>query len=190
MSNFIESVDAQPEKGKVVEWLHLQMSEKCPFLLAFADDGVIWRKWVKGEIKEPPETPDLPKMPELREGTLLQAFVFGAECEVRLFKDELGVWKTLRVVDGDDPELVIKESQILWGDKVTEPVKNGFFYAEEYRAGILGQWLPVERAFDANECARLQIHHLVEFNKETGEAQIALSRLAGLSVGKRAEVVK
>jgi len=180
MSDFIKTDVALPESGKLNDWLTEQLMKYGPSMLAFADDGVIWGKLVDGKLTLAPEAP------ALREVTLQQAFVFGTECEVRLFKDELGEWKALRVVDGDNPELVIKESQVLWGDKVTEPAKNGFFYAEEYRAGIAGQWLPVERAFDAKECVRLSVHHLVEYDNETGEARIALSRLAGLSVDKRA----
>lgn len=183
MSNFIKSDVQPPKAGELKDWITAQLKNYGPTLLAFADDGVIWGKLAEGRLVLAPEAP------ALREATLQQAFVFGLECEVRLFKDELGVWKTLRVVDGDDPALVIKESQVLWGDKVEKPVKDGFSYAAEYRAGIAGQWLPVERAFDAKECARLSVYHLVEVDEETGEARIALSRLAGLSVGEMATEV-
>jgi len=189
MSAFIKTDLQPPQPGDLETWLVDQLKTCGDTLLAFADDGVIWGRLVDGKLERAPEAP------ALREVTLQQAFVFGAEGEVRLFRDEMFTdknpkWKTLRLVDGDDPALVIKESQVLWGDKVTKPAQNGFFYAEEYRAGIAGQWLPLDEPFGPERCARLEVHHLVEFEEETGEARIVASRLAGLSVGKRAMEVE
>ncbi len=184
MSDFIKNDVVAPQPGELEAWLFEQLEKHGPTLLAFADDGVIWGRLVNGNLRLSPDTPPL------REITLQQAFVFGEKCEVRLFRAELGGWQALRVVDGDNPELVIKESQVLWGDKADEPAKNGFFYTEEYRAGIPGQWLPLDKPFGPTQCARLEVHHLVEVDKETGEARIALSRLAGLAVGERAMEVE
>lgn len=185
MSDLIKTDVSLPESGKLKDWITKQLTQYGPTLLAFADDGVIWGKLVDGVLKTA-ET-----APELREKTLQQASIFGADCEVRLFRDEMGKWQALRVVDGDDPELVITESQVLWGNETKEPAEDGFIYASEYRAGIPGQWLPLEEPFGPEKCARLEIHHLVVVDPETGEARIAASRLAGLSVSERAmEVVK
>ena len=180
MSGFVKTDVSVPESGKLQGWFTEQLQKYGSTLLAFADDGVIWGSLTNGVLQCAPEAP------ALREITLQQAFVFGAECEVRLFRNEIGDWKALRVVDGDDPQLIIKESLILWGNEALKPAKNGFIYASEYRAGIPGQWLPLAETFGPDKCARLEVHHLLEVNPETGEARIVLSRLAGLSVGKRA----
>lgn len=184
MSDFIKNDLQSPKPGELETWMVEQLKIYGNTLLAFADDGVIWGKLVNGALKTAPDAPGL------SEKTLQQASIFGAECEVRLFRNEISEWRTLRVVDGNDPELVIKERQVLWGDKVTQSAKDGFFYAEEYRAGIPGQWLPLEEPFGPEKCARLEIHHLVEVDPETGEARIAASRLAGLSVSERAMEVE
>lgn len=165
-----------PENNDVSAWLESQMSDKRPTLLAFADDGVIWgclvnKKLVTGT-----------NQPELRRCTLQQAFVFGQEDEMRLFHDELGNWKTSHVVDEGD---VIVESQILWGDQSVGEAQNGFLQVSEFRKGIPNQYLPVDGILGKDDCVRLEIHHLVEYDKETGEARIALSRLARLKIGTR-----
>lgn len=188
MSDFIKTDVQPPKPGELGNWIVRQLKDHGSTLLAFADDGVIWGRLADGKLVTAHDAP------ELREKTLQQASIFGAECEVRLFRDEMFTddnpkWKVVRLVDAGE---WFPESQVLWGDKVEKPAQEGFFYASEYRAGIPGQWLPVERAFDTKECARLEVHHLVEYG-ETGEARIAASRLAGLSVGNRAlkvEVVK
>ncbi len=181
MSNFIKNDVKLPESGKLKEWIEEQLRAHGPTLLAFADDGVIWGKLVNDTLSLSPNAP------ELREKTLQQASIFGADCEVRLFRDELGNWKVIRLVDVGEP---FPESQILWGNEAKGPAENGFIYASEYRAGIPGQWLPLEEPFGPEKCARLLVHHFVEYDPETGEARIAASRLAGLSVGERAMEVE
>lgn len=183
MSNFTELIEKLPENDDVRAWLEHQLSVKRPTLLAFSDDGVTWGCLAGGKLVTGPG------QPELRGTTLQQAFVFGAEDEVRLFRDEGNRWKALRVGDDDDETRVIYESQILWGDQY-EGRQGDFLEASEFRKGISNQFLPVEGAFSEEECVRLEVHHMVTY-EETGEARIALSRLAGLSIGKKAmEVAK
>lgn len=184
MNDFAETINVLPTDDNIREWLERQMKENnLSILLAFADDGIIWGRHdgTKLTITHDANT----SHPELRGKTLQEARAFNKDMEIRLFRDELGAWKALRVVDGSDPTRVISESQILWGDKTENGIQDGFVYASEYRAGIQGQWLPLEETFDANKCARLEVRHLVDYDEETGEAYIAVSRLAGLSVGDR-----
>jgi CRISPR-associated protein (TIGR03984 family) len=176
MSNFTEPIEKLPENNDVRAWLESQMNDKRPTLLAFADDGVIWGRWVNSKLVT------ALGQPELRGKTLQQAYVFGLADEVRLFRDELGGWQARRVVDTGD---VIVESQILWGDQ-SEGRQGDFLEVSEFRKGIPNQFLPVDGVFGDEECVRLEVHHMVTYNEETGEARIALSRLAGLSIGKKA----
>lgn len=177
MSDFIKNDIQPPKPGELKDWITEQMKNYGPTLLAFADDGVIWGKLVSGTLKIAPDAPGL------SEKTLQQASVFGADCEVRLFRDEMGDWKVVRLVDAGE---WFPESQVLWGNEAAGPAEDGFIYASEYRAGIPGQWLPLEETFGSDRCARLEVHHLVEYDGDTGEARIAASRLAGLSVSERA----
>jgi len=188
MSAMIKAVETQPESDLAVcAWLAAQVDEQHPTLLAFADDGVIWGRKVNGSLKTCHDI-DNKMGPELRGETLQEAFVFGAAEEIRLFRDELGNWKALRVMDGEN---VIKESQILWGDELVGISQDGFSRIKDNSKGIPDQLVPLEvKALAAQDCIRLDVHHLVEINQNTGEARIALSRLAGLRVGLRTEVVK
>ena len=180
MSSFTEPIEKLPENNDVRAWLESQMSDKRNTLLAFADDGVIWGRWANGKLVT------APNQPELRGKTLQQAFVFGADDEVRLFRNELGDWKARLVVDSGD---VIVERQILWGDQ-SEGRQGDFLEVSEFRKGIPNQFLPADGTFGDEECVRLEVHHMVTY-EETGEARIALSRLAGLSIGNKAmEVAK
>ena len=175
-----------------VAWLLEQPKlEKLPYLLAFADDGVIWGGFVGKIFKTSAGMERI--SPQLRAETLQQAFVFGEKEEIRLFKDESGNWQARSVTDRSD---FIVESQVLWGDRAYPP-KNGFTRVFDARQQGLDHLVPLEIANsrldpdeDGQECLRLEIHHLVEYDPETGEARIALSRLAGLSVGKRAMEVE
>lgn len=176
MSNFTEPIKPLPENNDVCAWIESQLSEKRPTLLAFSDDGATWGRLVNGKLVTGPG------QPALRGKTLQQAFVFGSEDEVRLFRDELGNWQACSVVDEGD---VITESQILWGDK-SEGRQGDFMGVSEFRKGIPNQFLPVDGTFSDEECVRLEVHHLVTYDNETGEARIAISRLAGLSIGKKA----
>lgn len=180
MSDFIK-YDVQPPKaGELESWITRQLKDRGSALLAFADDGVIWGKLVNGVLKTAKTAP------KLSEKTLQQASVFGADCEVRLFRNETGDWKAVRLVDADE---WFPESQVLWGNEAKGPIESGFIYASEYRAGIPGQWLPLNEPFGPENCARLEVHHLVGYDEETGEARIVASRLAGLSVSERAKEV-
>jgi len=177
MSDYAETIHELPKGHDVRSWLEGQMNERRSILLAYADDGVIW-----GWLDEHKKLVLAPQAPALRGETLQQAFVFGKEDEVRLFHAESGEWQARRVKDAGD---VIVESQILWGDKGEGKPKNGFLTVSEYRKGIQEQFLPLARSLGNEECARLEVHHLVDYDRDTGEARVVLSRLAGLSIGVR-----
>ena len=111
-----------PTDENVREWLAEQMKENnLTFLLAFADDGVIWGRMDNGSLviaHETAQKEDRKNYTELRGKTLQQAYAFSDKMEVRLFRDELNAWKAWKIED--EGEIIIKESQVLWGDKLDE----------------------------------------------------------------------
>ena len=92
-----------PTDENVREWLAEQMNEnKLTFLLAFADDGVIWGRMDGGLLviaHEASQKDDKKNYTQLRGKTLQQAYVFSDKMEVRLFRDEMGKWKALNIED-------------------------------------------------------------------------------------------
>jgi len=183
MSDFIRNDMKVPQAGGLEAWCVEQLKNHGATLLAFADDGVIWGRLADGLLVTAPSAP------ALDEKTLQQAFVFGRDCEVRLFRDEMGGWQALCLLDAGE---WFPESQILWGDASLEPsnrMENGFLHVSEYRSGIPDQFVPVDRPLGEGECIRLDVHHLVEFDPETSEAHIVLSRLAGLRIGRKDEKI-
>ena len=186
-----------PTNENVREWLAEQMKEnKLTFLLAFADDGVIWGRMDKDSLiiaHETSQKEDKKNYTELRGKTLQQAHVFGEKIEVRLFRDEMGEWKALKIED--EGETIITENQVLWGDKLDEdeyqPTDTGFMRLLAERKGIPPQTIPWDKKdFGKEKCVRLEVRHTVKYN-EDGEAYIEFSRLAGLTVGdKKLEVAK
>lgn len=187
-----------PTDENVREWLAEQMKEnKLTFLLAFADDGVIWGRMDKDSLviaHETTQKEERKNNTELRGKTLQQAYAFSDKMEVRLFRDEMGNWKALTI---EDEGKIITESQILWGDKLDEdknqPTHPGFMRLLAERKGIPPQIVPWDKKdFGEGKCVRLEVHHMVKYNKD-GEAYVELSRLAGLIVGdkkKNLEVAK
>lgn len=185
MHNFATAIATLPAEGNIRAWLESQMNKDRATLLAFADDGVIWGFWDEKTLTTAHEVDA--SCPLLQEKTLQQAFIFGKESEVRLFRDELGTWQALELKDTGE---VIIESQILWGDKpaADQPGHAIFQRLSAERKGIPEQLIPVQGRLNEDTAVRLEIHHLVNYT-EAGEAYIAISRLAGLSIGRKAEEV-
>lgn len=187
-----------PTDKTVREWITEQIKikeNKQTWLLAFADDGVIWGRMDSGNLviaHEASQKEDKKNYTQLRGETLQQAHLFGDKVEIRLFRDEKNQWQAVRI---EDEERIIPESQILWGDKLAEgkdqPVNKKFTKLLAERKGIPPQILPIEREkYTEGKNVRLEVHHMVDFNAD-GEAYIKLSRLAGLSMEeKNVEVTK
>ncbi len=177
-----EDINELPQNNDIRSWINLQLkNNSAKTLLAFADDGVIWGNWDGTNLVAAQNAP------ALRGETLQQAHLFDANEELRLFRDELGGWKSVKVSsDVSDAERVIVEKQILWGDELdnTQPAQSGFLHARSDRKGIPMQTIPVQGTLNDKTCIRLDVHHLVDYNG-SGEAYIVASRLAGLSITKK-----
>ncbi len=180
-----------PTNENIREWIAGQMKENnLTFLLAFADDGVIWGQMDNASLviaHETTQKEERKKYTELRGKTLQQAYAFSDKMEVRLFRDEMEKWKALKIED--EGETIITESQALWGDKLDEdeyqPTGTGFMRLLAERKGIPPQIIPWDKKdFGKEKCVRLEVRHIVKYNDD-GEAYVELSRLAGLTVGEK-----
>lgn len=180
----------------VPDWIAKHMNKQRNLLLAHADDGVIWGKWLNGQFytshdvgKNTPKSADI--SPPLRGQTLQQAFLFGKNSsELRLFHDELGAWQVSEINDRPVEE-TIPESQMLWGDEIVASLNYGFTHVFDKRQQGLDQILPIQISEDelqAGERPRLCVHHFIEYDDCTGEARVGLSRLVDVDMLDDAEI--
>jgi CRISPR-associated protein (TIGR03984 family) len=190
----VETLNGPGGDAEVGGWLAQQATAKRPFLLAFADDGVIWGRWLAGKLvtageavadstTADPRSRDI--SPPLRGETLQQASVFGRMDEVRLFRDEMGRWQARRIGDGDDK---IDERQLLVGNEVVAGYGEFTHVRDRIQQGI-DHIVPVaitHQDVDAGRGPCLLVRHFVDYD-DSGEARIVLSRLVEVSVGLRAE---
>jgi CRISPR-associated protein (TIGR03984 family) len=179
-----------PESNEgVVRWLQDNASKERSNLLAFADDGVIWGVY-DGGLKTAPDSFDSELRPELNGETLQQAFLFGKNEELRLFRGANGDWRACLITDVDGQH-VIDESQLLWGNKVEGQPLGGFTHVRDRVQQAMDHVLPLDLSgLDLNqESPRLLVRHFIDYDNETGEARIFLSRLVKLGTGPIAEEV-
>lgn len=211
-SDLVKPEDAPKTNADVRNWIAQKMSEIAQrvadtsgmtYLLAHADDGVIWGKFANEEFHTSYEVdpkradPHRRISPELDGITLQQAFLFNTACEIRLFRDELGNWQSCKIDDnGVDANECIDELQILWGDYVNKKdgyprnMQHDFTLVRDKIQQGLDHMLPIKiTASDINKNlrARLRIRHFIETDENTGEARIALSRLVNLEVKDAAQ---
>lgn len=170
-----------PEEGGAQKWLEANSSETRKSLLAFAYDGVIWGEYNGG----------LKTSTSLNEETLQQAFLFGEKDELRLFRGEDEKWKACLITDKNvAPDDKIDEIQLLWGNKVVEPMNSdGFTRVCDRVQQAMEHSLPLNlNGLDLNDVGpRLLVRHFIKDDDQTGEAHIFLSRLVKLDVGPLAE---
>lgn len=176
---------------------------KNVYLLAHADDGVIWGKVVDGRLitsydalyasqtkvdvdnKRIETAKDT--LPSLRLVTLQQARLFCETGELLIWKDGDGIWQDRVIRDvqkGETPdwEEAFDEPQLLWGTHGTQ-LENDFTLLEEGAQG-LRHAVPVKLALQTGESKfgettppKLVVRHYL--NKE-GFTRVVASRLVGL----------
>ena len=147
------------------------------FLLAFADDGVIWGRVEDGTL--PLSSQAFPQIsPPLRRSTIQHLHIFNQnQGEIRLWRDK----NTLRAVHITDhpasnPD-AMDESYILWGTRAVA-TKDGFTLVEEGLRGFRHA-VPIQidsPYFKNGHPLRLEVRHYLAYD-ETGSATIALTRL-------------
>ncbi len=170
--------------GQVAAWLSKNSGAGLPFLLALAEDGVLWGKW-DGGLKLANEFFAGSSI-QLRGETLQQAYLFGEKGQIHLFRDGIS-WKASQITDVARQDM-IREFQILWGDEASKSI-SGFTPIRDKKQQGMDQIVPVEVTqadFDVGKVVRLELRHYVTY-EETGEARIFLSRLVRVGLGPVAE---
>ncbi len=170
------------EIGDVKKWLQKQAGiYGLKWLLALADDGVIWGRMDNGElITSDTVAPEV--SPPLRIETLQHARLFNTHGELLLWRDGDNRWHARVIRDAKEEEApawleAIDESQILWGTD-TRSLSNDFTLMSD---GVqrLRHAVPLEvkgRFKEHNRPLRLGIRHYIA-EDEDGFARIVASRL-------------
>ncbi|MBU2611007.1 MAG: TIGR03984 family CRISPR-associated protein [Chloroflexi bacterium] len=166
-------------------WLAGRMSAEMPWLLAHADDGVIWgQRQEDGTLKlssdaynDPQEYPAL-AVP-LRLETLQQARLFGPAGELLLWRVEGGFAARL-IADGSQQleNALPDETHLLWGDRV-DGSRDGFAILVEGQRGFVHA--PPIEGLPPNERAALTVRHYVEYDDQD-QAYVTMSRLVDLTL--------
>lgn len=164
------------------KWLAAFARAEMPWLLAHADDGVIWGRWEsKGMLKlssdvfaDPNQYPAIAV--KLSAQTLQQARVFGPAGELLAWRSENGFAARL-IEDGSQLPLdaLHDEKHLLWGPGTGE-IREGFALLQEGQQGL--QHAP-PKSPPANGRLALIVRHYVDYDDQ-GQAYISLSRLVDL----------
>lgn len=174
--------------GDVREWLQTQANRhRLQWLLAHADDGVIWGKIAENGqlITADNVAPEV--SPPLRLETLQQARLFAEDGELLLWRDGDNGWhaRLLRQPADDEPPTfteAIDELQILWGTD-PKPLGNGFTLMSDGAQG-LRHAVPLVvsgKYSEENRPLRLWVRHYLK-DDDNGFTRISASRLVDLKL--------
>ena len=156
-------------------WLEAQAKEHdLKYLLAHADDGVIWGHFEKaltlaGEVFAEVAV-------ELRPKTLQQARLFSPQGEVFLWRVADG-FRSSRILDGAaKPENALEEQHYLWGAGQITDEDQPFTLMRDGQQGLLHA---IPRRIGEHHYAALQVRHYLAYDAQD-QAYIARSRLVDL----------
>lgn len=161
-----------------LEYKASSVSEQTSYLLAHADDGVIWGRFDNGKLTIANEVFTESNFPTLRLSTLQQCRIFGQQGEVLLWKYWEN-WKWRFVGNLEEDQII--EPQILWG---THGERRGNFTLLRDGSQGLKHAVPLslvtvgDRKLD--KPVRLVVHHYINYD-DSGVARIYLSRLVNLT---------
>jgi CRISPR-associated protein (TIGR03984 family) len=160
-------------------WLQKNAKDKSLiYLLAHAEDGVIWGHFKGGEFVTSGDV--FSQCAELRLATLQQCRIFGENAEIMLWKVGKN-WKARSIEDGHlSKDDYIPEAQILWGTQ-KEQEKSGFTLVSDGSQGLKHAVPRTGITFKGKDSRplRLQVRHYIDYD-ESGVARIYLSRLVNL----------
>jgi CRISPR-associated protein (TIGR03984 family) len=165
-------------------WLQAQATKHTlKWLLAHADDGVIWGELRDGQlVTSDSVAPEV--SPPLRAETLQQARVFAGDAELLLWRDGDNQWHARLIrqsADGETPTFtdVIDEPQMLWGTHGEH--RNGFTLLRDGAQGLrhaVPMQLPLGQNHETNP-PRLWVRHYLQ-EDPNGFTRIVVSRLFDL----------
>jgi CRISPR-associated protein (TIGR03984 family) len=142
------------------------------WLLAHADDGVIWGELCDGELHLSCNT--FPEVsPLLRNETLQQVRLFGHLAELLMWRDG-STWRARLIQDYGESHLYYDEAHLLWGTGV-DLKKDGFVLLRQGKEGL--RHAPPLASPDSQP--KLKIRHYIAYDRDC-QAYIAYSRLVSL----------
>jgi CRISPR-associated protein (TIGR03984 family) len=165
----------------LIQWINEQAkANQLSYLLAHAEDGVIWGHFIRDSLLTSGEAFD--KLPVLRLRTLQQCRIFGARGEILIWRTEEG-WGCRLCQEKDDAGIdFISENQMLWGTKKVKAEKDGFTLLVDGSQGLKHAVPLTSIPFSerAVRPTRLLVRHYITYD-EDGLAYIFLSRLVDLT---------
>lgn len=161
------------------DWLINQPTAgETAWLLAYADDGVIWGKVQNGKLIQAADVFG-ETFPRLESDTLQRVHFFGSQAEIRIWRAADGL-TAVRMEDVKDPgAAAFSRMYLLWGNspRKTQP---GWSWVEDGQLGI-HQALPLDFPKAAKgRPFKLQVRYYIEYEKNHGQARAAASRLVAL----------
>lgn len=181
----IQNLDV-PMLHDPIMWLTQHAGDGEYYLLAHADDGLIWGKVKDGILTTSHDaargTQYAEVSPPLHKVTLQTARLFNENGEILLWRDtEVETWRARMIYAANDDQAAtfveaIDERQLLWGNQA-EAISDTFTLLSDSGQG-LRHIVPVGIPADALPL-RLRVRHLI-LEDETGFAHIAASRLVTL----------
>ena len=162
---------------KFLAWLSQQFSEyNLRWLLAYADDGVIWGEMRQDGLHLSSES--FPEVsPFLRYITLKEARLFNENAEMHLWSDG-EIWRGVLVKDDNGSEVeCYDESYLLWGTDKRKS-NDGFTLVYQGSEGLCHA-LPTSSGEIVRFPMNIKVRHFIDYDSD-GQAYVAFSRLVSL----------
>jgi len=183
----VSVLDVTIDSGNFQKWFETQATVGDEaWLLAHADDGIIWGKLQNGKMVLSDKFSAI--SPSLRPKTLQEARLFGEKAEVRLWRDN-SEFRSFRIEDyfevheANSAE-AFDEDYILWGTRIEDRCEN-FSLMSEGRQG-LRHAVPLvlneddfKEGYSYRHPLRLRVRHYLDYDAD-GKAFIRISRLVKL----------
>ncbi len=168
--------------GDIKIWLEQQATtNNLRWLLAHADDGVIWGEVRDGTLCQS----NCLFEPDLRPETLQMVHLFGVSGELYLWKsDNSWISRLITDCEGDKKEYY-DETHLLWGKEV-EKRENGFVHVRHGAEGL--RHAPPVEGEDIEPPLGINVRHYIGYDDD-GQAYVEFSRLISISPFNKKEVI-